>query len=367
MLERRADVGDDRRRQPLLPRRVVERLGIVAQVLVVEETLDRRCPEQRPEVHLRRPLADHRHDVVGIRRGGRQAGVLESIHAGNEAAADLVRPMRMGDDRLVMPMRLVDHRVDLLHRHLVLVDQLDDVDAGVGDLLHLGAPVVWSRDAPAVGLCVRVGLVLDEGTGDEERGAGNSSAVDAVAHVDARLERPAEIPRAGHAGHEQLLCRGGHDHRFELGEVGLVPMRVVGVADDHGVDVHVPEPGEHGHAFGRDDLRARRHGERADLADGGDGLPLDEDDAVPDRRAGKSVDEGAADEGFDFRGWSRGLGAEAGDEGGGDQDGESCHRREITPSGESSGHRSSVVGRRSSVVGAHKKSPLLFQAAGCAK
>ena len=115
------------------------------------------------------------------------------------------------------------------------------------------------------------------------------------------LERPAEIARAGHAGHQQLLRGGRHDHRLELRRVGLVPVVVVGVADDHRVDVHVPEAGEHGHAFGGDHLGAGGDGERADLADGGDLVAVDEDDAVLDGRAGEAVDEGAADEGF--RSW----------------------------------------------------------------
>jgi hypothetical protein len=43
----------------LVPRRIVECLRVVAQVLVVQQPLDRRRPEQRAEAHLRRALADH--------------------------------------------------------------------------------------------------------------------------------------------------------------------------------------------------------------------------------------------------------------------------------------------------------------------
>ena len=42
-------------------------------------------------------------------------------------------------------------------------------------------------------------------------------------------------------------------------------MRVVAVAVDHQVDVHVPEAGQHAHAFGGDHLGAGGHRERADL------------------------------------------------------------------------------------------------------
>ena len=63
-----------------------------------------------------------------------EAGVLEVVDAGREPAADLLGPMRVRDDRQVAPVRLVDDGLHFLHRHLVLVDQLDDVDAGVGEL-----------------------------------------------------------------------------------------------------------------------------------------------------------------------------------------------------------------------------------------
>ena len=60
--------------------------------------------------------------------------MLEAVDAGGEPAANLLRPMRVRDDRQPALVRLVDHRAHLVHRHLVLVDQLDDVDPGVGEL-----------------------------------------------------------------------------------------------------------------------------------------------------------------------------------------------------------------------------------------
>ncbi len=113
---------------------------------------------------------------------------------------------------------------------------------------------------------------------------------------DAGLERRAEIARARDAGEQQLLRRRRHDHRFELRRIRLVPVGVVAVPDDHRVDVHVPEPGQDSHAFGRDHLGAGGDRERADLTDRGDPLAVDEDDAVANRPSAEAVDERAADE-----------------------------------------------------------------------
>ena len=123
---------------------------------------------------------------------------------------------------------------------------------------------------------------------------------------------------------------------LELRRVGLVPVRVVAVAVDHQVHVHVPQAGQHAHAFGGDHLGAGRHRERARPADGGDALALDEDDAVADRAAAEAVDERAADERLDsssapavagLQVWVRGERDGDGDEQGG---GGVAHAREYT-------------------------------------
>ena len=115
-----------------------------------------------PDRHLRRALANRLDDVVGILRRGREAGVLEVVDAGREAAADLLGPMRVRDDRQVALVRLVDDGLHFVQRHLILIDQLDDVDAGVGELLHLGARVGDAVHAPAEQLGARIRRVLDE-------------------------------------------------------------------------------------------------------------------------------------------------------------------------------------------------------------
>ena len=150
----------------------------------------------------------------------------------------------------------VHHRAHFLHRHLVLIDQLDDVDLALDELPNFRARVVRAVDAPAVRLGAGIRRVLDERARHVHRRARNLAGVDAVARRDARLERAAEIARAGHAREQQLLRGGRKDHRFVGRRIRLVPVVVVGVTDDLQVDMHVPETGQHRHAFRRNHFRA---------------------------------------------------------------------------------------------------------------
>lgn len=140
--------------------------------------------------------------------------------------------------------------------------------------------------------------------------AGQCARVDLVPNRNARLERPAEIARARHAGEEQLLRRGRHDDRLELLRVGLVPVCVVGVTVDHQVHVHVPESREHGHAFCGHDPGACRDVDRSHLPDGADALAIDQDDGVMNRPAAESVNQRPADERHDVRRLRRGVHAD---------------------------------------------------------
>ena len=73
-------------------------------------------------------------------------------------------------------------------------------------------------------------------------------------------------------------------------------MPVIAVAENHGVDVAIPESGEHVHPFGGNDLRIRRNRQRTDLADGGDAFAVDQDDAIGEGRPSKAVDQSPADQ-----------------------------------------------------------------------
>ena len=75
--------------------------------------------------------------------------MLEVVHAGREAAANFFRAMRVRDDHEVRLVRFVDDRADFLHRHLILIDQLDDVHAGFGQLSNLLARVRLAFHTPA--------------------------------------------------------------------------------------------------------------------------------------------------------------------------------------------------------------------------
>ena len=90
--------------------------------------------------------------------------MLEAIDTHGEADPDLLHPVRMSDDRLPVPMRRLDHGTHLVSRHLILVDELDEIDAGIHQLLHLAAGVLGPAYPPAqVTLVGLVWRVLDEG------------------------------------------------------------------------------------------------------------------------------------------------------------------------------------------------------------
>ena len=74
------------------------------------------------------------------------------------------------------------------------------------------------------------------------------------------------------------------------------------------MDVHVHEAGQHAHALGVDDGRARRDRDLAARPHGHDAVAGDEDDAVLDGRALVAVDDLAADEGQRRLGRSLGRG-----------------------------------------------------------
>ena len=85
--------------------------------------------------------------------------MLDVVSAEADGAADLLGPVGVRDDGQAARVRLVDDRTDLVLRHLVLVDQLDRVDAGLRELPHLGPRVVLTAtpqrnsSVPGYGAC----------------------------------------------------------------------------------------------------------------------------------------------------------------------------------------------------------------------
>src|SRR5712692_1425043 len=97
-------------------------------------------------------------------------------------------------------MRFIHNRANFVLRHLVLVDELDAVDAGGGELAYFGAGVGRSADTPPEVLGAGVRGVLDERAGDVERGTGKLPGVDRVSDVDAGFQRTAQVARARDPG-----------------------------------------------------------------------------------------------------------------------------------------------------------------------
>ena len=277
-----------------MPVRAVDEFMVLHRIREVVEPLDGRRPEQRAGRHVACTLAQCGNHVGRILGGCRQTGVFEAVHAGLQATADLLRPVRVRNDRKPVLVRLVDDRRQFGVAHAVLVDQLHHVHAGLCDTFDFRARIGGRIHAPAELLGAGIGFFLDEGSGHEQGRPGDAAAVDRIAHGDAVLQRTAQVARTRHAGQQQLLRRRRHDHVPELGRVGLVPVVVVGVPIDHQVHVHVPQAGQHRHAFGRDDRRVRGHGQRLHRAYRNDALAFDQDDAVADRIAERAVDQGAA-------------------------------------------------------------------------
>src|ERR1044072_2298441 len=71
-------------------------------------------------------------------------------------------------------------------------------------------------------------------------------------------------------------------------------MVVVAVAKQHGVDMAIPEPGQHVHAFSRDHFCIGRHLKLAHGPDGGDSLVLDNYYAISQHMTTEAVDETTA-------------------------------------------------------------------------
>src|SRR4030095_1706330 len=169
---------------------------------------------------------------------------------------------------------------DFLHRHLVLIDQLDAVDARFGELAHLRASVLRSVGAPSKVFGSRIRFVLNKGPGNIKRRSRDLPRVYSISNRDAFLERCAQVPSAGDAGHEQLLRRSRHDDRFHERRISLVPVGIVAMAVDHQMNVHVPETWKHGHAFSGDNFCALRYGKHANLAYSLYSFAFNDDNAV---------------------------------------------------------------------------------------
>ena len=211
MRERLLDVRDDRCRHTLLPARVIQRFGVVAHVFVEQQARHGRRPEERAEGHLRSATSQRSHYLLRISRCGREARVLEAVNSGSQPAQYFLGAVRMCDHRLAGLVRFIHQRQKLRVSHLILVDDLDDVDTCTRQGPDLRARVFLAVDAPTKGFGIGVRPVLQKRPTHVKRRSGNSAGLDRIARVDARLQRPTQVARARDARHEELLRGSRHD------------------------------------------------------------------------------------------------------------------------------------------------------------
>ena len=235
MLDRGGDVGDRVGLKPAMPAIIVEEFGILARACVVPEAFNRRRPVKRAAGDTAaRGARPQRLDYIWriFRRRG-QAGMLEIINADFQPEKDLLGTVGVTDNPQAARMRLVDDGAGFCGGHLVLVDQLDDINAGIGQRAHMGTGLTDTAHAPAEGFRPRIGLMLDEGTGDVEIRARQLAGIDAVADRDGRLERRTEIADRGDPSQQKLYGGGRHDLVFEPVEIGTIPVIIIGMPVEH--------------------------------------------------------------------------------------------------------------------------------------
>src|SRR4051812_1082980 len=109
--------------------------------------------------------------------------------------------MGMSHHREFMGVSFIHDRLDLVHRHLVLVDQLDDIDAGVGYLFHFGLGVGCAFDSPPERFRAGIRLMLNEWSGHIQGWPWNFTAVDSIPNLNAGFQWRTEVAGTRNAGH----------------------------------------------------------------------------------------------------------------------------------------------------------------------
>ena len=107
------------------------------------------------------------------------------LDADCEPAADFLGPMCVGDDRLAAAMCFLGDGAHFVQRHLVLIDEFDDVDFRIREFRNLSARLVWALHAPPVQVRARIRRVLDERAGYVHGRAWNLPSVDPIARRNA--------------------------------------------------------------------------------------------------------------------------------------------------------------------------------------
>src|SRR6185503_23310 len=141
--------------------------------------------------------------------------------------------MGVRDNRQLSFVCFVNDGLNFLHRHLVLVDELDYINATISECAYFGSCIFCSLHSPTEIFGSGIWLVLDKGAGNIHCWPGNLALLNTVAHGGAGLEWTAKIASTCYAGEQELFRRGRHDHGFHLRWVGFVPVGVVAVSVDH--------------------------------------------------------------------------------------------------------------------------------------
>ena len=237
------------------------------------------------------------------RRGAGRPGVREDVDAGVERMPHVLLGVDVRDDLEMVLVRGSDDR-------LVVVEgepgvRLDDVDAGLGQLLGLLPGLLGARHLDLVVEREDRRRPRQPRAAHHHARAGDFTLRDPIANRQALLERRAQIDGGRDAGHQELLRGDGHHARQHRVAALLVdprePAHVVAVAEDHQVHVRLDEPGHHRLAARVDDGRARRNPDLGRRAGRDDPVALDEDGGVVDRRNVVAGEQHAADERERFR------------------------------------------------------------------
>src|SRR5262249_50675985 len=153
-----------------------------------------------PETHLRRALSNHRDNVGWVFGRGSQAGMLETVYACLQPATNLFGSVCVGDYGQLVLVCLINDGEDFFHSHLVLIDQLDEIDPGFRQGAHFGARIIGALHAPTEIFCAGIWFVLDEWTGDVKRRSREIAFVDSIPDCEDWFERRAQITCAGNSG-----------------------------------------------------------------------------------------------------------------------------------------------------------------------
>ena len=334
VLQRALDLGVHVRREVLFQPRVLEPFG--------KRHRGRKDPDPvRSGDHDGSPA---HHDVAEqfrrIGRRPRRAGVGQDVHAALERIAHILRRV---DVRVHLEAMTVRHLDD---GPIVLEDQprvgLDHVHPGAGEFFGGLGRSFGTRDLDLVVLRKDPHPAREPRPAHPQPRSGNLARVDPVADVQAAAERPAEVHRGGHPGHEQLLRRDRHHLVDRLFPAALFhprePLGVGPVSQDHQMGVEVDQAGQHRPATGVHDLVVGGDLDLRRPSHPDDALSLDEHRRVMQRRDFVAVEKHAAHEGELVR-----LGRDT--------------ARPQHEDGRGEQHRGSLAEREGSAGSAHSASP----------